>query len=52
MSVGIFSLSGDVTVGVLVDAGLVPDPDALVECLNGELHGLARSRSTVSKEDS
>ena len=43
MSVSIFSYAGDVSVGFLVDAGLVPDPEALVEHLQGELAALAGS---------
>ena len=41
MSVSIFSYAGAVSVGFLVDAGLVPDPDALVGHLHGELAALA-----------
>lgn len=41
MSVSIFSYAGDVTVGFLVDAGLVPDPDVLVTHLGEELAALA-----------
>lgn len=42
MSVSIFSYAGDVTVGLLVDAGLVPDPDILVEDLHRELDEVGR----------
>ena len=31
MSVSIFSYNGEVTVGLMVDAGLVPDPEAIVD---------------------
>jgi hypothetical protein len=41
MSVSIFSYAGDVTVGFLVDAGLVPDPDVLVAHLRDELAALS-----------
>jgi len=41
MSVSIFSYAGDVSVGFLVDAGLVPDPEALVAGLGDELATLA-----------
>ena len=44
MSVSIFSYAGDVSVGFLVDAGLVPDPDDLVGHLEGELAALAEIR--------
>ena len=40
MSVSIFSYAGDVSVGFLVDAGLVPDPDVLVAHLREELAAL------------
>jgi hypothetical protein len=36
MSVGIFSYAGDVSVGFLADAGLVPDPQELVAHLGDE----------------
>jgi hypothetical protein len=41
MSVSIFSYAGDVSIGFLVDAGLVPDPDALVQRVGDELDALA-----------
>lgn len=41
MSVSIFSYAGDVSVGFLVDAGLVPDPDTLVAGFDEELAVLA-----------
>lgn len=43
MSVSIFSYAGDVSVGFLVDAGLVPDPDDLVSQLGAELGALKRA---------
>lgn len=46
MSVSIFSYAGDVTVGFLVDAGLVPDPDALVQRVGDELGALAAAPPT------
>lgn len=46
MSVSIFSYAGDVSVGFLVDAGLVPDPDALVARLGEELAELAAIHMT------
>ena len=41
MSVAIFSYRGEVTVGLMVDAKLVPDPDAIVAGLEDELGALA-----------
>ena len=45
MSVSVFSYAGEVSVGFLVDAGLVPDPDALVTCLDRELAALRRAEA-------
>jgi WS/DGAT/MGAT family acyltransferase len=45
MSVSIFSYRGEVTVGLMVDAMLVPDPDRIVAELEQELGVLARLRS-------
>ena len=42
MSVSIFSYNGRVTVGVMADAGLVPDPQTMVDSFQGELDALAR----------
>jgi len=42
MSVSILSYDGTITVGLLVHAQLVPDPDAIVERLQRELSALAR----------
>jgi diacylglycerol O-acyltransferase / wax synthase len=39
-SVSIFSYDGQVTVGFMVDAGLVPDPDAIVRAVDEELAAL------------
>jgi hypothetical protein len=44
MSVSIFSYNGRVTVGVMADAGLVPDPQTMVDSFQGELDALARIR--------
>jgi diacylglycerol O-acyltransferase / wax synthase len=41
MSVSIFSYRGEVTVGLMVDAALVPDPDHVVAQLEIELEALA-----------
>ena len=40
MSVSIFSYRGEVTVGLMVDAALVPDPEAIVTQLEQELKAL------------
>jgi hypothetical protein len=42
MSVSIFSYDGRVTVGVMADAGLVPDPETIVNALRAELDALER----------
>ena len=42
MSVSIFSYDGRVTVGVMADAGLVPDPETLVDGFQSELEAIAR----------
>jgi diacylglycerol O-acyltransferase len=42
MSVSVFSYAGKVTVGFLVDAGLVPDPQSLADAFRSELLALAR----------
>ncbi|MGH2834953.1 MAG: wax ester/triacylglycerol synthase family O-acyltransferase [Solirubrobacteraceae bacterium] len=41
MSVAIFSYRGEVTVGLMVDAKLVPDPDAIADGVMAELDTLA-----------
>lgn len=43
IGISIFSYAGSVTIGVIVDAGLVPDPDALVADLHVELVALRAS---------
>jgi WS/DGAT/MGAT family acyltransferase len=42
MSVSIFSYNGQVTVGVMADAGLVPDPETMVDGFQSELEALAQ----------
>jgi diacylglycerol O-acyltransferase len=42
MSVSIFSYRGEVTVGLMVDAALIPDPDRIVTQLEDELKALSR----------
>jgi diacylglycerol O-acyltransferase / wax synthase len=41
MSVAIFSYAGEVTLGVMTDAGLVPDPERIVAAFEPELGSLA-----------
>ena len=41
MSVAIFSYAGEVTLGVMTDAGLVPDPETIIEAFEPELESLA-----------
>ena len=41
MSVSMFSYRGEVTVGLMVDAALIPDPDRIVVRLEEELAVLA-----------
>ena len=41
MSVSIFSYTGEVTVGLMVDAALVPDPERIVAALEEELAALS-----------
>jgi diacylglycerol O-acyltransferase / wax synthase len=38
MSISIFSYRGEITIGLMVDAGVVPDPGAIIERLEEELH--------------
>ena len=40
MSVSIFSYRGEVTVGLMVDAGLVPEPQQIIDALGPELDEL------------
>jgi WS/DGAT/MGAT family acyltransferase len=47
MSVAIFSYRGEVTVGLMVDSKLVPDPDEIVRGLEAELEALAQIPATV-----
>jgi diacylglycerol O-acyltransferase / wax synthase len=42
MSVSIFSYRGEVTVGLMVDAALVPDPEEIVTQLERELYALGQ----------
>jgi WS/DGAT/MGAT family acyltransferase len=49
MSVSIFSYAGGVTVGFLVDAGLVDDPQPLADAFRAELLALARRSRSIAK---
>jgi diacylglycerol O-acyltransferase / wax synthase len=49
MSVSIFSYRGEVTVGLMVDATLVPDPDHIVAALEEELGVLASATGPPSR---
>ena len=42
MSISIFSYAGEVTVGVMADRGLVPDPGEIVAAFGREVEGLSR----------
>lgn len=42
MTVSIFSYSGEVTVGLMVDSGLIPEPDELIRGFDAELRALLR----------
>lgn len=48
-SVSIFSYDGDVTVGFMCDAGLVPDPDEIVAAVEQELAVLAAPRARARR---
>ena len=45
MSVSIYSYRGEVTIGLMVDAALVPDPDLIVTELERELDALAKIKT-------
>ena len=49
MSVSVFSYRGEVTVGLMVDAALVPDPGEVITQLERELDALARLRPVSSR---
>jgi WS/DGAT/MGAT family acyltransferase len=49
MSVSIFSYRGEVTVGLMVDAKLIPDPDEIVKQLDLEVRALGRLSATTSR---
>lgn len=47
MSVSIFSYRGAITVGLMVDAALIPDPETITEQLEEELRALGELEPTV-----
>jgi len=49
MSVSVFSYRGEVTVGLMVDAALIPDPAEIVAQLEHELDALERLRPVRSR---
>ena len=49
MSVSIFSYRGEVTVGLMVDAKLIPNPDEIVRQLEDELHSLGQVGATTRR---
>ena len=49
MSVSIFSYRGEVTVGLMVDAARIPDPDRILTELDRELTALASSETGASQ---
>lgn len=48
-SVSIFSYDGEVTIGFMVDAGLVPDPGAIVAAVEQELTALSTVEPSTSR---
>jgi WS/DGAT/MGAT family acyltransferase len=44
MSVSIFSYRGEVTVGLMTDAALIPDPERISDSLTREVQSLAKTR--------
>jgi len=52
MSVSVFSYDGAVTIGFMTDAGLVPDPSALVAEVDAELAALAPASASASEASS
>jgi hypothetical protein len=48
LGISILSYAGEVMLGVATDAGLVPDPEAIVEGFHQELVELARLSSTTA----
>ena len=49
MSVSIFSYNGEITVGVLVHAQLVSDPQSIVDRLQRELTAMSKLASSIQR---
>jgi hypothetical protein len=45
MSVAIFSYAGEITVGLMVDGGLIPDPEKIINSFGREVEALSRLKS-------
>jgi diacylglycerol O-acyltransferase / wax synthase len=45
VSVAIFSYAGEIRIGLMVDAGLIPDPDRIVEAFEREIEALLRLKT-------
>ena len=52
MTVSIFSYSGQITVGLLVDAGLIPDPGEITDALESEIDAMLRLKRPAQKTGS
>lgn len=52
MTVSIFSYSGQITVGLLVDAGLIPDPEVITRALESEIEALLRLKRPPTRRQS
>ena len=52
MTVSIFSYSGEITVGLLVDEGLIPDPGEIVGTFESEIKALLRLKRPAGKASS
>ncbi|HEX6116748.1 MAG TPA: wax ester/triacylglycerol synthase family O-acyltransferase [Solirubrobacterales bacterium] len=48
MSVAIFSYAGEVTIGLMADAGLVPDPEAIITAFEREIAAMGRLKGVGS----
>ncbi|MFY0584301.1 WS/DGAT domain-containing protein [Cystobacter fuscus] len=52
LGLSLFRYAGDVTLGVAVDAGLVPEPRVLIEDFEAELEALAQAVREVGRATS
>lgn len=48
MTVSIFSYAGRIVVGFMTDAGLIPDPEAIVAAFEGEIEALLRLKRPLT----